>query len=157
MARAPMLGLLALVPLLACPPEGRPGEAFKEVAVLKGHEGEIAWASFSPDGRLIATTGKDGALRVWDATTGKQNWSIKERPGSGAVFSPDGKRVLGWVSGPGGEKKPGQVKAWDAATGKAALAHKDVPRGALAISPDGKRCAVKVGDSVKVFEVPSAK
>src|SRR5262249_31073827 len=45
----------------------------KEVhPVRAGHEGDIGALAMSPDGKLLATSGSDGTVRLWDPATGKQ-------------------------------------------------------------------------------------
>lgn len=39
-------------------------------ASLRGHTARITSISWSPDGRLIASSAKDGSLRIWDTVTG---------------------------------------------------------------------------------------
>jgi WD40 repeat protein len=39
------------------------------VARLKGHHHEVLGGAYSADGRLLATTGKDGRVLVWDTAT----------------------------------------------------------------------------------------
>src|SRR5262249_6111950 len=42
-------------------------EEIKEIATLRGHQGDMGAAAFSPDGKRLATTGvEDSSLRIWD-------------------------------------------------------------------------------------------
>ena len=68
---------------------------FAQEAQLKGHEGSVNSASFSPDGKLIVTAGTDGTARVWD-TSGKQIVELRGHSASvrSASFSPDGQRIV---------------------------------------------------------------
>jgi WD40 repeat protein len=84
------------------------------------HGQEVTAATFSADGRLLLTGGRDGALRVWDIgdppaaghpvgpprAIGATPWAIG--------FSPDGSRFL-TVSGDH-TRTWGQVQFWDTAT-----------------------------------------
>lgn len=59
-----------------------------------GHRARIFGLSFSPDGKMLASTAHDGELIVWDTDTGK---IIRRFPDSGnrhACFSPDGKLLV---------------------------------------------------------------
>jgi WD40 repeat protein len=40
--------------------------------VLRGHEGSVFSAAFSPDGSRIVTASDDDTARIWDAATGKE-------------------------------------------------------------------------------------
>src|SRR5262249_26143286 len=64
---------------------------------LRGHEGSVSSAAFSPDGKRIITASSDKTARLWDAETGKQigePFRGHEGPVSRAAFSPDGKRIV---------------------------------------------------------------
>jgi WD40 repeat protein len=95
----------------ALPPEP------KEAAItLGGHTDVIDAATFSPDGRLVATASNDGSARVWDAGTGAQ---LAELRGLGiggrssgitaAQFSPDS-RLVATVD------EDGVARLWNGAT-----------------------------------------
>lgn len=103
------------------------------VRVLAGHGGGVSAVGFSPDGRMIASGGGDGVVRLWAVRTGRQ---VRELPGQdrgvrGVAFSPDGGLV---VSGDDG----GVVRLWEARTGKPAADRVGLPaQGWAVLLPDG--------------------
>jgi len=69
------------------------------IAVLRGHDGQsVASASFSPDGSRVVTAAGDKTVRVWDAKAGDQLLVLRYRNAipSGAMFTPDGDRIVSW-------------------------------------------------------------
>jgi RNA polymerase sigma factor (sigma-70 family) len=114
------------------------------VAALVGHKGAVNAVAFARSGKLVATAGADGTVRVWNLATGDQVYALKQ-PGkpAGVAFSPDDRLLAAVTLG-----KDGEVRVWDTAGGK--LMWRDAsmsptlnpgPGGAVAFSPDGKLLA----------------
>ncbi len=75
----------------------------QERAVLVRHTGSVSYLAFSPDGRTLASTHREGrtgsdehVLRLWDMATGQERASL--RPHTGAIltlaFSQDGRHLV---------------------------------------------------------------
>jgi WD40 repeat protein len=82
------------------------------VMVLAGHEGDVNGCGVSPDGKLLASAGRDQVIHVWDTATGTELrvMSGHRTPVATCAYSPDGKYVAS-----GGYD--GSLKLWDPATG----------------------------------------
>src|SRR5262249_32228634 len=121
-----------------------------ELLTLRGHSKDVLGVAFSPDGKRLASSSVDGTVRVWNATTGQESFTLK-RPGHfawGVAFSPTGKQLASaWGDG--------TVRVWDAATGQEVLnlkGHKGEVTS-VAFSPDGKRLAsAAVDETVRVWD-----
>ena len=53
--------------------------------VLQGHTDQVSGAAFSPDGRHIVTSSRDGTARVWDSETGRELNVLKGHYSSGQL------------------------------------------------------------------------
>jgi DNA-binding beta-propeller fold protein YncE len=83
------------------------------ILTLGGHPAGTFFTAYSPDGRRLATCGRAGAVKVWDADTGAE---LLACPGHtqrvySLAFSPDGKSLA--TAG-----EDGALKVFDAGTGK---------------------------------------
>jgi WD40 repeat protein len=106
------------------------------------------FVEFAPDGTMLATTGNDHEVRLWDLASGRLQRVLQ---GSDQVrvprFSPDGKRLIAVTWG-----RPATV--WEVASGTILFRlTNSSPRYAAGFSPDGR--IIATGDSdgrVRLFD-----
>ncbi len=68
----------------------------ERIVVLRGHKAEVKGLAFSPDGRTIASTGRDLALRMWHVPTWRDLGVLRRGEFySWLAFSADGSVLLG--------------------------------------------------------------
>jgi RNA polymerase sigma factor (sigma-70 family) len=111
----------------------------KERTLYHGDTGRVTSIAFSPDGKTLASGGRDGAIQFWDVATGKECACIRENFSVGAVaFSSDGNTLAAVDLG-----QAGLVKLWDLATGgvRARLKGHRGPVHGVAFTMDGKTLA----------------
>jgi serine/threonine protein kinase/WD40 repeat protein len=132
------------------------------VAVLGGtrlkHADVVLGLAYSPDGRLLASAGRDGQVVVWDPRDGQRRHTLElPGPASAVAFTPDGQQLLAkgsdgtayvWKVWDQGLQKPPRTLPFFAAPGM------HPGRGQLAFSPvhGSKRVAlVDSGGKVQVY------
>jgi WD40 repeat protein len=107
----------------------------RELFRLGGHVGRLPWVAYSPDGRRLVSTGKDGKVILHDSDTGRP---VRVLAGpnycEAAAFSPDGSLLAAAFWG-------GATVVWDAATGaeRVRLGGHTGGVSGVAFSPDGRR------------------
>ena len=101
-------------------------------------QGEVYALAFNPDGKVLATGGGDGKVRLWDSASGQL---IKELGSHSATvvdlaFNPDGTRIVT-------SSEDQTVKIWDIPSGKLLQTVDDLPGVSWGVqySPDGTRLA----------------
>ena len=140
-------------------------------ALLGQHEQAIADLAFSPDGRFLASAGKDKVVKLWDLASASPPRTLTGHSAGLMMvdFSPDGSLLVS-------ASADQTVRIWDVATGKARKTIKDKPKRPkvkegepevkipdaimnwAAFYPDGKKIITASDDfSLKVWDVASGK
>jgi len=121
-----------------------------ERRTLQGHSLEVRALAFAPDGRLLASGGREGTARVWEVTEGE---TIFHLTGHGrevrwVAFARDGALLA--TAG-----NDGTARVWQAADGQEYAIYR--PKRAVAravFSPDGTTLATCGGDKfIKLWKL----
>jgi WD40 repeat protein len=117
----------------------RDAETGRSVRSWHGHDVDVNDVEFSSDGSMLATTGDDEAVRVWDPGTGDEVWTFEVGGGGdvwGPSLSPDGSRLAAsWPD-------RSLVRVFDLATGQIVTEIASDNVRDTAFSPDGERLAL---------------
>lgn len=116
-----------------------------EQRTWRAHASDAYASAFSPNNRLLATCGKDGTVRLWEAATGRERATLRGHAGevNGLAWTSDGSLLAS-------ASDDGTVRLWDLATGR----DRTVLRGhqgfvyAVAFAPDDRMLASAGQDGV---------
>jgi dipeptidyl aminopeptidase/acylaminoacyl peptidase len=127
----------------------------KKRRTSRGHEGGVHSVTFSPDGKTLASGGRDMVVRLWDVATGREVRKLEGHEKtrsygdvSAVAFSPDGKLLASAGS------HDRTIRFWDTATGRERRRVRQDGTSAAAFSPDGKTLAAGGWDGkIHLWEV----
>ena len=122
-----------------------------ELRTLRGHDGDVYTALYSPDGKTLATCGQDGTIRLWDPTSARPLATITghAKEVNCLTFAPDGGTLVS-------ADEDGVICLTDVADAVSAIAAAERPAmslaatrafelgspvRAIAVSPDGNTLA----------------
>jgi WD40 repeat protein len=137
--------------LLACHPKLRGWEwhylqrlfQTRHLATLEGHGDGVLTVAFGPTGRLLASAGADGTIKVWDRHTARLLKTLHGHHGhvTAVAWHPDGKSLAS-----GGAD--GTVRLWSVGSGASLAILRDHTAGVtgVAFHPGGKCLASTAGN-----------
>ena len=124
------------------------------VIEFPGHDVDVNDVRFSPDGSMLATTGDDGALKVWD----RKAVTYSAVDGNGSVWGPSFDAQGSMVSAAWEDE--GAVHVFDTSDGRLDSTIKlSAPPFMTALSPNGRAIAVSSRATVEVgvYDVASGR
>ena len=115
--------------------------------ILPSHGGAHANAVFSPDGRLVLTSGEDGKARLFDARSGRLIHRLPQHSVVTAVTFGRGGSLVGTAGA------DGTARIWQTASGRLLRTlHHGSPVSSLSFSHSGNRVVTAGGSDVRVWQ-----
>jgi WD40 repeat protein len=113
---------------------------------VRALDGYAASVAFSPDGRLLAVTGEEGELKLWNARTLAPAGELEGMKGvsQALAFSPNGEELAAVEAATSAEAvsaTPQPLRVWDPRSGAPTGFRAQSTANLLAYSPDGKLLA----------------
>ena len=105
-----------------------------QVVFQTGHAGGIRTVALSPNGRYIASSGRDTTVKIWDVASGQEVRTLTGFDMLGAdllAFSQDGARVTT-------KDMTGGVKVFEVASGREVRSVGSLAAGGATVSADGR-------------------
>jgi WD40 repeat protein len=126
-----------------------PADAIARMGTVRLRHQDTWRLSFSPNGKLLVSAGCDGAIRVWEVSTGRQAHYFGQKSPLSVVFSPDGQMLAcgGW---------DGEIVVWDLDRNKEIVRYSGHQGSveSLAFSPTGHLLAAASEDgTARVWDV----
>lgn len=124
--------------------------ATPEMLSVPGHQGGTTSVAFSRNNQQVASTGKDGVVKIYDAIRGNVTASIEahSRGGQAVVFTNDGRFLAsgGWDSD--------EIRIWDVANGEkvAKIEHNCGTLSSLTVSSTGAFLGIAGLKGIEIFE-----
>ena len=128
------------------------GSTGRTLRTLTGHRAPVWCGAFSPDGSLLASRSQDGAVWIWDVTSGRTVALLTTEgaePYCALAFNRDGTRLVSSAA-------TGKVQVWDVSNKSpvATLLGQSGAVRAIAFSHDGKSVATGSLDrTVRIWDV----